>query len=659
MKKSINILSFLLFTCFSLHAQTTLPGLARVGGKGIFVLCGDKISNESGPVTGYIIERKAGADKFFKEMITLKAVSTVNDFKSNLLSSTAMLPYNPDLSIFKIDTAWRKGKATGLISKLGPLGGSLPVLAGFKMIWLDREVSPGITYEYRVTAIGTKEISQSVPVTMGKRKGPGPIKFIAGNYEVPQKSMFIRYQATGIYKPSFLEVYRTEINKNEFLKVDALVTPMMFKDSTVFVIKDSTIQKFGIYRYYVKAWDALGNSAATPDTVQVSALDYVQMLTPQYIKAIPDSGANRINISWELQDASLIKMIRLFRSTNSVNGFIPIATISLDQRSYIDEAVMPATPYFYYFELTYKTSERSKKTTLFSGSVMSTELPGIPQGFTATQSPDGIVLSWNYYEISTGTFHIYRGKEGGKMQLLNTNIGAIDSVHNYEFTDTDSALVGGNFYKYAVQAISTSHVAGLFSDTASIYIAKKKSVKPLPPMQLAGNYTDEAVHLFWEDTKAANADISGYSLLRKSAGKTDTIYTGVNHFSDTSVQEGKTYTYTVLSNAYSGARSAASLPATLIVPILKSAAPSQLTAKKIAKGTLLKWQLPDDGKVLTYHVYRYIRGNEPTKIASLTKGMNTFTDVSATEASPYFYYVVAVNDNGIESDQSKEATVYR
>jgi fibronectin type 3 domain-containing protein len=649
-----------LVSCLYLTAQQTMPNVAVAGAKGIFVVTGETISDVKGPITAYRIERKAGNEKDFAVVTTLAAVPDVATFKKNLAQSATLLPYTPDLSVFRTDSIWARAKAGGKLAALRNVGYTMPVLAGFNMIWLDEKVKKGETYQYRVTAVGDTYSILSFPVVF-KAPVVATIQYAKGLYNLPQSYMDLEWIATQKNKPVFMEAYRAG-NDGRFVKVPASISLLTKKDTFQYAIKDTSAQPNQLYRYYVKAYDAYGNEAPLSDTVSIASLDYVQMPLPAQVKAISDSTQPGIQISWQLAGKPLIKSLTLYRSTSSVKGFEPVAVLSPDDSLFMDQQVQPATPYFYYFEAVYKMQDKPKRSTAFAASFTDHSLPIAPQNVQATGNKQGVALSWQCTESYVSGFWLYRAERGQPLKLVTTMIAALPGTSDYTYTDTDSLLNGGRFYQYTLKAFSTSHIESTYSDTVVARPLKNIPV-PKPPMQVEVSKEQGQVLVTWDAVSKYDELVNGYIVLRskkvagaKTSFVTDTIYCTNNIYKDSLVKPNESYRYSVMSQSLLGVHS---IPATWVnvnMPGNKPVPPASLTANPVKAGVQLNWEPADAGEPLAYNVYRYERGKEPVKAGSIN-ATDRFTDQTATKGKQYFYFVRAVAADKMESDRSNEAVI--
>lgn len=640
-------------------AQENYPHLARPGAKGIFVMAGDIILRTGD--APYIIERKQGYEKEFKKVAELTPVPSAETFKKNAEASLSWLPYKTDLTSYRLDSIWKTGMAAGNLKALKNIGYSLPVMAGFNLVWLDEQAEKGKAYQYRVTAGNT--VLTSTPV-LYRPAQVARVKVENQAFNEPQHTLYTYAIAVGENRPVWLEVYRSNDKKGfDMIAAEILVAPG--HDTIRYVIKDTTAREGDLYYYFLKGYDALGNASVNSDTLLTASLDFVQMPLPQQVVVLQDSAADGISISWKMQKASLINMLTLYRSTNSVDGFEPIAVLSPDQQQFADDNVKPATAYFYYFEATYKMQDRPKRSTMFAGSYTDKRPPAPPAGITATGTEQGITISWENHDKNISGFWLYRAEQGRPLVLTGALIPAIDTITQYNFTDTDSLFNGGVFYTYAIRSYSTSHVESIFSDTAVARPLKNIPV-PKPPLDVKAQTTNGKTWVTWDDVSAYDGHVAGYRLLRSvkknktdSYHPVDTIFCSVNLYVDTLMQPGEIYRYSVSTLSVLGVVSAASEIKDISPEGSGHAAlpppPSSVVANITQAGVQLNWEPPAVAQEVEYVIYRYERGKAPVKAGTASFDSSGFTDITAAKGKQYFYFVRSVTPALLEGDKSNEA----
>lgn len=648
------ILFFL--ACLPAYPQQATYRAARPGAKGIFVIAGHEIAG--GKRSAYRIERRTRGEADFKQVALLEAVAMPEAFRLNMARTEQWLPYPVDLTVFKTDSIWRKVRAAGRVNVLKNIGFSIPVMAGFNLLWLDTEVTPGQVYQYRITGVGDNYSLLSEEVKFAPEP-VAPARIHGHFYDSVRKTLSLSAYATGQHKPVWIEAWRSE-EKGKFTNVRADVTFRTVKDSLKFTLLDTTAVPRRLYRYFIRSYDAYGNTGPVTDTLSIASLDPVQMPLPDRVSLQPDSLKGSIALAWTLAHAPVIKMLRLYRSTNSVNGFEPVAELSPTQTRFTDEGLKPATAYFYYFEVEYKTLNQPGRSITYSTAYKSGRLPFPPVEVTAAGHKEGVTLGWQNRENELKGFHLYRAETGGPFELITGLIPIRDTATVYSFKDISPALSGGKFYQYALKAVSTSFVEGRFSDTVSARPLKNIPV-PKPPGEVDLNTTGGKTWVSWDDVSAYDTYVTGYRLLRsrRLAGKdkysTDTLFCPNNFYADSLLQEGETYRYTVVSLSYLGVQSAPSASVFTTLQGRVPSPPASLMANATPKGVQLTWEPPAGSPGLQYTVYRYERGQKPLKLVTLAGNKDTYTDTKALKGRHYFYYLRSLSPKALESDKSNEA----
>jgi len=456
--------------------------------------------------------------------------------------------------------------------------------------------------------------------------------------------------------PATIALYRSEMG-GRFVKtgIDAFVRAK--GDTLHYTFNDSTVIRFNLYNYYIEAFDEAGNAITAPDTVFLPALDYLEMPMPSAITAIGDSASKSIKIGWQLPYSDLIKQMTLYRSTNSVDGFEPVAILDPRQLEFIDDEARPATPYFYYFDLEYKMSDIRKRSASFASSYVSNEPPPIPDYFSAEATEDGVVLRWEYSDVDTRGFWLYRAQAGRPHELMAPLVPAIDTLRHYEYVDIDS-LNPSFTYEYSIRAYSKSHVNGASSDTVSIM-----PMGPLPlitaPLGLLATPSEDHIFVQWQDVESSSPDFLMYRVLRLSDNATDTMYVSLNFLADSTANKGVDYTYSVstINRQFQSGPSTAGVRA--IIEFEIPSPPSAIVAIPVNNGVRVTWEHSQDSEGMTYEVYRVVRGEDIVMVGRVdnTNLAMQIIDTTAQRNETYFYHVIAVSADGVRSVPSDEIRI--
>lgn len=656
-----SIITALLALSMPAYGQETVHSLANPGAKGVFVVAAEEIAGATGiKRQGYRIERRETGGEDFKQVAELAAVATVEGFRRNMARVSDWLPYPVDLTVFRPDSIWKIARPTGSIRVLKNIGYSLPVLAGFNLIWLDENVQPGKTYQYRIKGIGDDYHLLSGEVTYT----PGPVAsvdILSHKFNLIERVQYIYAGSTGHNKPRWIDAYRNE-EGGPFVNINAEVFFSSKGDSLKYTIKDTTAKPYRVYRYYLKGYDVYGNASALSDTVSAATLDRLQRPLPQKVTLEADTARNNITLAWEIDAAPVVNSVTLLRSLSSVHDFEPVAVLPPEVTTYTDEGLRPATAYFYQFEVSYKTQPGSSRGITYGRAFSSARVPEAPPELSVRADSTGIDLTWRPDGDYIHGYRVYRGQQELPLQLISDLVyRSPDSTGMQTWRDTTSALTGSRYYRYAVRAVTTSYVEGLLSDTVWVRPLTNIPV-PTPPLHLELQTTEGRIWVSWDHVANYEEHIYGYRVLRGTAPSgtekyvTDTLYTSVNFIVDSTWQEGHTYRYTVFTLSELGTMSGPSEPIHSSLHSTAPTPPNSLTAGYEENGIRLNWEPPANAGDLQYHVYRYERGQEePTRIATLPGDRETYTDTGVKAGRLYFYFLCSVGKNALESERSNEA----
>jgi fibronectin type 3 domain-containing protein len=456
--------------------------------------------------------------------------------------------------------------------------------------------------------------------------------------------------------PASISLYRSETG-GRFIKTNIEAFVRAKGDTLHYTFNDSTIQRFNIYNYYIEAFDEAGNAIAAPDTVFLPALDYLEMPMPSSILAIGDSTTNTIKIDWQLPLTELIKQLTLYRSTNSVDGFVQVAILDPRQKEFVDDDVRPATPYFYYFDLEYKMSDVKKRSSSFASSFVSNEPPPIPDYFEAEATENGIVLKWEHSDPDTRGFWLYRAEAGKPHELFTPLVPAVDTLRFYEFVDIDS-LNPSLSYEYTIRAYSKSHVDGASSDTVLVV-----PIGPLPlitaPLGLQATPSEDHIFVQWQDIESTSPDFMMYRVVRLSEASTDTMFVSLNFLADTTAKKGVAYTYSVstINRQYKSGPSTVGVIANLEFDT--PSPPSGVIAFPLVNGIRVSWEYNQDNAGFAYEVHRVVRGEDSVMVGRVDAPNVPlqFIDTTAQRNEVYFYTVFAISADGVRSAPSEEVRI--
>ncbi len=345
----------------------------------------------------------------------------------------------------------------------------------------------------------------------------------------------------------------------------------------------------------------------------------VKELTPTVESVTASVENGNVVVTWDKFDGAT--SYRVYRADSLTGTKTLLKTIGI--LNYTDTTAVAGKTY-YYFVAAYNSktgvlSDYSEgvSVTLPEASIAAPTLPEKP--FFCLN--DIITVKWNEVEGAT-SYRVYRATSptGAKTQLKTTGL--------LRYTDQPKS---GTYY-YFIAAYNSK--TGLLSD----YSAPIKVSLITKPVISKAEYSNGTVALEWNYVNTATS----YRVFRtdKDTGvKTQIKTVGINRCTDTNVQAGKTYIYTVQAwNNNLRIISASANPKTVTIADL--AAPEITSASCTGGSVSLAWTSVDGAT--SYRVYRADSATGEKTLLKST-GILRFTDATAVSGRTYYYFVAAYN----------------
>ncbi len=639
------------------HAQDLEAGIAFPGHKGVFIRLGEHVPVEGGRVSGYRIERRARVEDEYKTLAELKAIGSAKDITKGLELAVKAVPYPVEALRLPADSLWQRVKL-GERMHLGAWANDIPVLLATHLAWHDADAKSGERYQYRITpSVGASRVSQWT--TAGEPVTLQPVTPVSSLYYERLDQMELHYHCIGMPRPTAFRVMRSD-DGAAFEEVAPIVQARQHGDTLQYLFVDTTAQRYRPYRYALKGWDLFGHAAPNMDTLYTASLDATQMPMPTDVSAAGDSTGRSIGIRWRLPNAPLVKQLTLYRSTNSEDGFEPIAALPSDRTEFIDERVRPATSYFYYFQLEYKATHIPMRAPMFAASVYDPAPPGAPEELEISSADGKVTLAWTYVSPNAHGFLVFRGENKEALKQVSTLVEGRPMPDRYQWTDDGTGLRSGYTYRYALRTVSSSHVHGALSDTVAIVPALPPTAPPTP-LELEVLVDGNSLLVSWEDL-SNEPFLLGYQLLRtQKPGSgmpvTDTLFLTVNHYMDTVQLPGTEHSYRVRSLSQLGPRSAFSSEATGAGRFAAVPPPSGINARRSGAIVEVTWSAALGEDITRYEVRRLVRGVEPLNIGMVRAGEALRLGDAKAPGGLCFYQVRSVAADGRMSAWSDEAGV--
>jgi hypothetical protein len=662
---TILIISIINLSAFS---QQQTEFMAFSGPNGIYINTGIEIGSielPSNNIAGYRIERKSEDETKWQLVTNLSAPKNYNDFLNRIYATNLLLVDSIPANELPLKIIWDKAQKYKRIDSLKYLGNPLVVRIAIGVCYLDKNVEQNENYSYIVSKLDVngKESESFYTNVVSFPPKINEAKIVFFNKETSEKSIQLvwenldaRFARVKVFRQSnFISGY-SEIETEKYFSSN--------KEKNFITIVDTLINPNEVYQYYLIPVDYYQNYGNTTDTITVAAFSFNSIIPPYNIKVTGLDSIGALKVEWKLDQANKILSTKIFRSKMSDSGFVEIAELPATTSSFIDRTAEPMVKYFYFLQLNDQFGEVPYKTAKVFGLYKSNATPITPINLHSVKTEKGVKLVWEKPEQSVQVYHVYRNFNESLSLFELTTIISNDSLVN--FVDTSASLQTNKYFYYAVRSENTSNNLSEFSDTIAIVPVSNQKLNP--PKELTGYVDETGVVLYWQNMFAEDPTISGYQVFRKYVSNNskdefkpviDSILSPKqNNFVDVSAKEFGNYEFAVKAINIFGKESELCSSITISILCEPVLVPTGITANNVDEGIKITWQISSISKIKEFVLYRYMRGEEPKKIATIASNKeHEFIDASAASNNLYFYFLKCVSDLNLESDPSEEVGI--
>lgn len=514
------------------------------------------------------------------------------------------------------------------------------------MMYTDKGLKPATTYNYHVVALdGTREIeigkttittgtTPAVP-TLGKISSEA----IPGKIELSWKSAPVENDLVIAY-----HIYRGENNGAlEVLPPDPYF-PRGIDDKgnrmSVVSVVDRNVKLSKVYRYAISSLDIFGRESAKSEivTIDMNAVKPLASLPIGNLK----SGNKNVQLKWAKILDARVTTVLVLRGLSPSKPFEVLAKVPATTTSYTDEAVKPATNYYYALQLQTATGTTSGKGPMQTVRVLNTTAPKAPTGLKLVSKKDGLEISWKANIESDLDGYMVMRAESDKTDLEDYVTLTADPILETQFVDPISKGVNTK-YVYRVVAVNTSNVASVASELVRGAILD--TTPPNAPLLVDASGLEAAIGLAWN--QAATPDLDHYEIFRITGNEKPVLVANVSATSvgyiDRTVLPNLTYTYVVTAVDNSGNRSEISNTQSARAFLTKAPnAPTGLKASRSKDGIKLEWNKLD--APVFYIVYRLGTDGKATQISAPLE-MNSFVDKDGKPGMRYAIKAIDLSGN--------------
>ncbi len=302
-----------------------------------------------------------------------------------------------------------------------------------------------------------------------------------------------------------------------------------------------------------------------------------------------------------------------------------IEELNSNTTSYVDTGLTGGKDYTYRVSSFNEAGESG--TTASLSTTTPVEVSSAPRNLSGTvRSPTEIRLTWNDTSGNESGFRIYRN--GKRITEVGPNTTSY----------VDTGLNENTSYTYRVASYNE---AGESSMSSGLELETPLEIPSSPGSLRTETLSPSSIKLTWNDN---SNNEQGFRIYRNGS-RIATVGANITTYTDTGVEEGRSYSYRVASFNESG-ESSLSGSRSLTTPLRVPGAPDSLSAKSLSPTRIrLLWNdnsNNEDG----FRIYR-----NGTEIATVGANVTSYTDTGLKGNANYTYRVSAYND-GQESSLS-------
>ncbi|GGH80796.1 fibronectin type 3 domain-containing protein [Filimonas zeae] len=615
--------------------------------------------------TNLLLQRREhGGSEMWTTVRTYTAISNAADVMDRYEEARQLFP-EYDMR-FDAGEAWRRWQLYQTFDSLLNEVSYIPGQMAFGIVLADTSVVAGKTYQYRVQKQGEAEAEAN------RRTGnwvsyPAVIQAPAPRLlqrQTERDAILLQWYSTGIIPSDKFLVYRASGNDTAFERIDVFAGAQQRGDTTVYIVHDTKVLFSEMYRYYITPVNLFGGGGnIVSDTVPATCMNPQQLLTPQYVRADENIAKKAIEVRFLLPDQDYIGSVHIMRSLSFDEGYEEVGIATPEDTLFADFRIVPGRKYYYYLQMTDKMGRNSARSVKTFGLLQDT-LNDAPARFVqAVRTPAGIQVTWEN-PPDTGVvsgYYVYRKTgDAENFERISTLLPVADSINT--FIDSSRTLQPSLLYVYSVASENLSNKVSQHSVPAYVTGIQAGNTVILPtPRDVKVLLSNKSARLLWYDMKLLNTNLSFYNIYRKGDGVQDfrpvaTRYPAAfTAFTDTTVEEGTGYIYAMECADDDGHTSAQAITEVLNMPA-SQLLPPDVAATVEDAAVLLTWEQVTDTRVSQLGVYRYAKGGEPEKIATVRVNDLRFKDAGVKKGNTYYYYLQS--DNVKASQLATSNTAY-
>ena len=378
--------------------------------------------------------------------------------------------------------------------------------------------------------------------------------------------------------------------------------------------------------------------------------------------------AGSIRLDWTASSPETnVSQYNIYRAitTQGQNFASPLNNVSAGTTTYTDSATSDGVIYYYVVRAQDAVGNIETNTNEAIATADGTAPPS-PSNLTATATPGlSIELSWTDStpedEVTdVSQYNIYRATSSGGQSYSSPTYTAPWGVTSY----IDSSCTDSQTYYYVVRA---QDAAGNVETNTNETSTTAFGDLPPPPTNLVATATAGGnIQLSWI-ASSPQTNVSQYNIYRAITSKGQNfaspltnVSAGTTTYTDSATSDGVIYYYVVRAQDDIGNIETNTNEATATADDTPPPSPSNLAAAPITEGGIqLTWTASvSETDVSQYNIYRATSSggqNYSSPTYTVSVGITSYTDSSATSDQTYYYVVRAQDAAGNTDSNTNEA----
>ncbi len=529
-------------------------------------------------------------------------------------------------------------------------------IAGGATTYTDTGLTPATMYTYRIRAVNSEGNGawSNEPSATTDNAAPAAVSDLRAAKDAtnPTSTINLAWTAPAAHGAA-ITGYRLERKRS--LGSYAVVSPGPSAGDTTYT--DAGLADGWQYTYRIRAVNSVGNGDWSNEPSETT--DYAP---PAAITDLSAAAATstEISLSWTAPVSSTaISGYTLQRKSGSGSYANVSTTIAAGATSYTDTGLTPATTYTYRIRAVNSVGDAawSNQPSAKTNNAAPDAVEDLAAAKDATNGATQIRLTWTAPNNNGAAITSYTIQRISDDRPTWTELPPISgTLTSY----LDTGLTPGNEHSYNIRATNSVGDA----EWSNFALETTDNAPPATVTDLSATATSSTeIVLSWTAPAAHGEDITGYTLQRKSGSgnykdiATTTIAASATSYSDTGLTPATEYTYRIRAKNSVGDADWSNQPSATT----DNAAPAAITdlsataASSVAVN--LSWTAPAaHGEAITgYRLERKAgTGNYGLVSSTIAAGATTYSDTGLTPATAYTYRLRAANSIG-DAEWSNEA----